>query len=145
MKRSFKIWAVSEGPFSVEELIYDEGYEFDIPEEGQYLVVCKVEEDKKLRDEEFWFTDRQDAYNFKNFVDSKMEAIEVVDEGPGIPEEQLKKITKAFVRIPGSKESGFGLGLSICNKVMVAHGGSLKIKIVPGGGACFALHFPLDK
>jgi len=81
MKRSFKIWAVSEGPFSVEELIYDEGYEFDIPEEGQYLVVCKVEEDKKLRDEEFWFTDRQDAYNFKNFVDSKMEAIEVVDEG----------------------------------------------------------------
>ena len=71
--------------------------------------------------------------------------IEVIDEGPGIPEEQLKKITKAFVRIPGSKESGFGLGLSICNKVMVAHGGSLKIKNVPGGGACFALHFPLDK
>ncbi len=71
--------------------------------------------------------------------------IEVVDEGPGIPEEQLKKITKAFVRIPGSKESGFGLGLSICNKVMVAHGGSLKIKNVSGGGACFALHFPLDK
>ena len=71
--------------------------------------------------------------------------IEVVDEGPGIPEEQLKKITKAFVRIPGSKESGFGLGLSICNKVMAAHGGSLKIKNVPGGGACFALHFPLDK
>ena len=71
--------------------------------------------------------------------------IEVVDEGPGIPEEQLKKITKAFVRIPGSKESGFGLGLSICNKVMAAHGGSLKIKNVPGGGACFALHFPLYK
>jgi len=81
MKRNFKIWAVSEGPFSVEELLYDEGYEFDIPEEGQYLVVCKVEEDKKLRDEEFWFTDIQDAYNFKNFVDSRMEAIEVVDEG----------------------------------------------------------------
>ena len=81
MRRSFKIWAVSEGPFSVEELIYDEGYEFDIAEEGQYLVVCKVEEDKKLRDEEFLFTDRQDAYNFKNFVDSKMEAIEIIDEG----------------------------------------------------------------
>jgi neutral trehalase len=81
MKRNFKIWAVSEGPFSVEELLYDEGYEFDIPEEGKYLVVCKVEEDKKLRDEEFWFTDIQDAYNFKNFVDSRMEAIEIIDEG----------------------------------------------------------------
>ena len=81
MRRVFKIWAVSEGPFSVEELLYDEGYEFDIPEEGQYLVVCKVEEDKKLRDEEFWFTDIQDAYKFKNFVDSRMEAIEVIAEG----------------------------------------------------------------
>ena len=81
MRRVFKIWAVSEGPFSVEELLYDEGYEFDIPEEGQYLVVCKVEEDKKLRDEEFWFTDSSDAYKFKHFVDSKMEAIEIIDEG----------------------------------------------------------------
>ena len=80
MRRVFKIWAVREGPFSVEQL-YDNNYEFDIPDEGEYLVVCKVEENKKLRDEEFWFTDRQDAYNFKNFVDSKMEAIEVVDEG----------------------------------------------------------------
>ena len=43
--------------------------------------MCKVEEDKKLRDEEFWFTDIQDAYKFKNFVDSRMEAIEVIDEG----------------------------------------------------------------
>ena len=52
MKRNFKIWAVSEGPFSVEELLYDEGYEFDIPDDGEYLVVCKVEENKKIREEE---------------------------------------------------------------------------------------------
>jgi K+-sensing histidine kinase KdpD len=71
--------------------------------------------------------------------------VSVVDQGDGIPEEQLKKITKAFVRIPGSKESGFGLGLSICNKVMVAHGGSLKIKNSDSGGACFSLHFPIKK
>ena len=81
MKRNFKIWAVSEGPFSVEELLYDEGYEFDIPDEGEYLVVCKVEEDDKLREEEFWFLEREDAYNFKNFIDSKMEAIEFTDDG----------------------------------------------------------------
>jgi hypothetical protein len=81
MKRNFKIWAVSEGPFSVEELLYDEGYEFEIPDEGEYLVVCKVEENKKMREEEFWFSEKEYAYKFKNFVDSKMEAIEVVDEG----------------------------------------------------------------
>ena len=71
--------------------------------------------------------------------------ISVIDQGAGIPEEQLEKITKAFVRIPGTKESGFGLGLSICNKVMVAHGGSLKIKNSAGKGACFSLHFPIKK
>ena len=81
MKRKFKIWAVSEGPFSVEELLYDEDYEFDIPDEGEYLVVCKVEEDNKLREEEFWFLEKEDAYNFKNFIDSKMEAIEFTDDG----------------------------------------------------------------
>ena len=81
MKRNFKIWAVSEGPFSVDELLYDEGYEFEIPDEGKYLVVCKVEENDKLREEEFWFFGKEDAYNFKNFVDSRMEAIEFSDDG----------------------------------------------------------------
>ena len=81
MKRNFKIWAVSEGPFSVDELLYDEGYEFEIPDEGKYLVVCKVEEDDKLREEEFWFFEKEDAYKFKNFVDSRMEAIEFSDDG----------------------------------------------------------------
>ena len=71
--------------------------------------------------------------------------VSVEDQGPGVPEEQLQKITKAFVRVPGTKKSGFGLGLSICKKVMVAHGGVLKIKNLVGGGACFSLHFPINK
>jgi len=61
MKRIFKIWAVSEGPISVVDLISDEDYEFDIPEEGEYLVVCKVEEDSTLREEEFWFAEKETA------------------------------------------------------------------------------------
>ena len=68
--------------------------------------------------------------------------ISVIDCGPGIPNTEIEKITKAFVRISGSKESGFGLGLSICNKVMLAHKGFLKIKNNKAGGACFSLHFP---
>ena len=81
MKRVFKIWAVSEGPINVVDLIYDEDYEFDIPEEGEYLVVCKVEEDSTLREEEFWFAEKETALEFKRFVDSEMEAIEIVDHG----------------------------------------------------------------
>ena len=70
-------------------------------------------------------------------------SINVIDQGPGIPENQLSKITKAFVRIPNTKRSGFGLGLSICNKVMNSHGGYLKIKNNKGAGATFSLFFPL--
>ena len=82
MKRNFKIWAVSQGPFSIEELLYDEGYDLcDISEDGEYLVVCMVEEDDKLREEEFWFDEKEDAYKFKNFIDTKMEAIEFTDDG----------------------------------------------------------------
>ena len=51
MRRVFKIWAVREGPFSVEQL-YDNNYEFDIPDEGEYLVVCRVEDQGEMRDEE---------------------------------------------------------------------------------------------
>ena len=80
MKRNFKIWAVSEGPFSVEELLYDEGYEFEIPDEGEYLVVCKVEENKKMREEEFWFSTEEQAYKFKNYIDGRMEALEVSED-----------------------------------------------------------------
>ena len=81
MKRRFKIWAVSEGPFSADQLVNEMGYEFDLPDQGEYVVVCKVDENNKIRDEEFWFLEKEDAYNFKNYVDSKMEAIEITDEG----------------------------------------------------------------
>ena len=69
------------------------------------------------------------------FEDKEFYNIEVVDSGPGIPETLQKEITKAFVRGPNRQTSGFGLGLSISNKVVMAHGGSLKLcnnKETPG-------------
>ena len=80
MTRKFKIWAVSEGPTSVIDLISNEDYEFDIPEDGEYLVVCKVEEDSRLREEEFWFATEEQAYKFKNYIDGRMEALEVSED-----------------------------------------------------------------
>ena len=66
----------------------------------------------------------------------------VVDSGPGIEEKMITKITKAFVRGPGKPGAGFGLGLSICKKVVEAHGGSLVIKNNKKTGATFSLLFP---
>ena len=66
----------------------------------------------------------------------------VKDRGPGIPDYLLKNITKAFVRGKNETESGFGLGLSICYKVITSHGGNLKIENNPRGGASFTLCIP---
>ena len=117
-------------------------------QKGVFLEVDVVKSSiaiKNLIENAFKYSPKNSSIVVEGKQEKREMVIAVIDEGPGIPEEQLKKITKAFVRIPGSKESGFGLGLSICNKVMLAHGGSLKIKNTEVGGACFALHFPLDK
>jgi hypothetical protein len=69
-----KIWAVTEGPTNVHE----GDYPYDIPDDCSYVILCKVEENNKLVDKEFWFEKKSDANNFKNYVDSRMEATEVV-------------------------------------------------------------------
>ena len=73
--------------------------------------------------------------------------IAVVDGGPGVTVDEIEKIKKAFVRgknRPGSVP-GFGLGLSICNKVILAHGGQLIIKNNKEKGSTFTLVFPYKK
>jgi len=66
----------------------------------------------------------------------------IKDRGPGIPDNLIKNITKAFVRGENQEKSGFGLGLSICYKVISAHGGELLIANNPKGGASFTLCIP---
>lgn len=49
--------------------------------------------------------------------------LEVLDDGPGVPEADLEKIFRPFFT---TKNSGTGLGLSICQKIVVAHGGEIQ-------------------
>lgn len=54
--------------------------------------------------------------------------IEVIDDGRGIPKEDLDKIKEAFYRVDKSRarvEGGAGLGLSICTQIMELHGGEI--------------------
>tara|TARA_R110002020_G_scaffold343527_3_gene557886 strand:- start:156 stop:434 length:279 start_codon:yes stop_codon:yes gene_type:complete len=67
-----KIWAVTEGPYNLETLTSN--YPYEIPPDCNHLVVCKVENRKKLIDKEFWFENEEDAHKFKLHIDSKMEA-----------------------------------------------------------------------
>lgn len=62
--------------------------------------------------------------------------ISVIDNGPGIPAENLDKI---FVPFFTTREDGSGIGLSISKQIMRVHGGNLKVKSVPGRETIFSI------
>jgi signal transduction histidine kinase len=82
-------------------------------------------------------------------IEAKEEAgtiiVSVRDDGPGIPEADLPNLFEPFYRVDRSrsrKTGGYGLGLSICKRIMEAHGGSIAVTNNPLRGACFVLVFP---
>ena len=72
--------------------------------------------------------------------------IAVADKGPGLSLDDQKRIFERFYRADASRArtgaDGSGLGLSIVDAVMRAHGGSVSVQSTPGEGAIFTLHFP---
>jgi signal transduction histidine kinase len=69
--------------------------------------------------------------------------VEVVDEGPGIPPEQLPHLFERFrTGLPGGRESGLGLGLYLAKRIAAVHGGDLTAESEPGRGARFTLSLP---
>ena len=71
-------------------------------------------------------------------------AIEVSDEGPGIPAALRARIFDRFVRGAGDRSGGggSGLGLAIVRAVAESHGGSVEISDSEGGGARFVIRMP---
>jgi two-component system, NtrC family, sensor histidine kinase HydH len=66
--------------------------------------------------------------------------IAVEDEGIGIPPEHLDRIFKPFFT---TKPQGNGLGLAIAQRVVLDHGGKIRVVSTPGTGTRFLLSFPL--
>lgn len=71
-------------------------------------------------------------------------ALSVSDNGPGVPDEAKAHIFERFYRADDSRsDSGhFGLGLSIAEEILRAHGGMISVHDTPGGGATFTLTLP---
>ena len=69
--------------------------------------------------------------------------IEVMDDGCGIPEDQLKMIFEPFftTKEPGK---GTGLGLAISARIIESFGGRISVKSKPGKGSCFILWLPIS-
>lgn len=89
------------------------------------------------------------AENGKIFITGKNEAegyeIIVRDEGCGIPDTEIEKITEAFYMVDKSrarKEGGAGLGLSLCSKIVRMHNADWTIKSAQGKGTEVIIRFP---
>jgi len=69
----------------------------------------------------------------------------VADKGPGLSAQDQLHIFERFYRVDTSRQrssgDGSGLGLSIVDEVMKAHGGTVSVASEPGNGATFTLHF----
>ena len=63
--------------------------------------------------------------------------LRVRDQGPGIPPAELERVFEPFYRVDSSRNrdsGGTGLGLTIARDIAQAHGGSLTVANLPGGG-----------
>jgi signal transduction histidine kinase len=72
--------------------------------------------------------------------------IDVVDDGPGIPAEQLEHIFERFTRGDAGETQrvgGTGLGLAISKSLVELHGGTIKASSTPGGGSTFTIRLPI--
>ena len=66
--------------------------------------------------------------------------VQVADNGPGIPADELQAVFTLFHSEKGSR--GTGLGLPVSQKILREHGGDVLLESEPGNGCRFTLHWP---
>ena len=71
--------------------------------------------------------------------------LEVADKGPGMGQEDASRVFERFYRTDSSRaraSGGIGLGLSIVDSLVHAHGGLVTVTTAPGEGCCFRVTLP---
>jgi two-component system OmpR family sensor kinase len=78
-------------------------------------------------------------------TDDDNAVLEVCDEGPGMSEEDARRVFERFYRTDSSRareSGGTGLGLSIVDSLVLAHGGTVRVTTSPGLGCRFTVNLP---
>ncbi|MEZ5533625.1 MAG: ATP-binding protein [Steroidobacteraceae bacterium] len=74
--------------------------------------------------------------------------VDVLDAGPGVPEDLLERIFEPWFRVPGNttpagRSSGTGLGLAIARRVFTLHDGRVQARRRVEGGLAIEVHLPV--
>lgn len=70
--------------------------------------------------------------------------ITIRDYGPGIPEDEIPLVKKKFYK-GSSKARGSGIGLAVCDEIVLLHGGTLLLENAPGGGTLVKIELPISQ
>ncbi len=72
--------------------------------------------------------------------------VDVIDRGPGIPAAIADRVFEPFVQCADvliGKPAGLGLGLTIAQRIVHRHGGTIAFRAEPGGGTRFSVTLAL--
>jgi len=75
--------------------------------------------------------------------DSETCCIQIIDSGPGVPEDDLERIFEPFVRLKNTSSRGAGLGLAIAKRAVAVHGGTIRAGNCGGEGLRVVISLPL--
>ena len=79
-------------------------------------------------------------------LDNGRLSISVADTGCGMTEDEQKRIFQEFTRLKSAQgQEGFGLGLSITQKLVALLGGTMSVSSKPGEGSRFGVELPMPK
>ena len=82
----------------------------------------------------------------ETIADQRFAIIRISDNGPGIPEEEIKSVLEPFYRADKAKhwrQDGFGIGLAIADRAAQMHGGKIAIWNGATGGLTVEISFPV--
>lgn len=140
--------------FKVQEELIQQNSEFniiidfeEIPDEDDWLIVNGNEQllhtlFSNLIENACKYSENSRA-EVKMYFNQANCAIRISDAGIGIPNDELEQIFQPFYRSKNAKTfKGYGIGLSICRKIVEMHSGKINIKSQIGEGSKFLVTIP---
>ena len=86
--------------------------------------------------------DRGCVISIEGRINGETASYSITDNGIGIAQAHVEKIFEIFHRLNPNLTQGEGLGLTIAQRIIKRHNGTISVKSEPGEGTCFTLELP---